>query len=325
MKHIPFERLRAEVLSLNEPPLRARATWFQVRQILQEFADLPGIKRASDLTPVAIANWIKAHPERTPVRTNSLLRTFSGICSYAVSAGYLGRSPFGFRKVSQWVRADVIAPDRPQPQRHRSAEDIERVLRLLDHEAAGGSWKGGRLQAIGYLVAFTGVRKKEAIFARPWDVDLDRRWFEIRTRRENRLKTLKSAERLPLADPVIEVMRLWIPRCGGEWLFPGVRLTAPWIGGSPGYRALDELATAAERAGVPGLTFLGLRKCIGTLAKSWGLGPLEVQSLLRHTSVQTQKWYDEEKVESLRPAVSKIRYGPPVLPGPPPAAGGAVP
>ena len=218
------------------------------------------------------------------------------------------RSPFQFRKVRDWIRADVVAPENPRPVRHRSAAQVELVLRLLDAEAAQGSWKAGRLQALTYLVAFTGLRKSEALHLKPWDVDLEARTVSIEPRRSSRLKTRKSAAKLPLADVVVSVLSRWKPRAGELWLFPGVRLAAPWTGGPPGYKPLDQLRAAGERAGVPGLTWLGLRKGIGTLAKSWGLGPLEVQALLRHTSVETQRWYDEERVESLRGAVAKIPY-----------------
>ena len=37
MRNASWDRLRAEILSLYEPPLRAKATWWQMRQILTEF------------------------------------------------------------------------------------------------------------------------------------------------------------------------------------------------------------------------------------------------------------------------------------------------
>jgi hypothetical protein len=63
-----------------------------------------------------------------------------------------------------------------------------------------------------------------------------------------------------------------------------------------------------RRAGVPGLTIASFRKTIGTYAKAWGLGQLELKALLRHSNVETQSWYDEEPVESLRPATAKIMF-----------------
>jgi integrase len=308
MRSRSFQVFMAEVLSVNEPPMRAKGTFRQMSQVLREFAALPTVKRASDVNAFNIGQWIKSDPRRSPARTASLLRSLSSAASYGVLTGDLKMNPFKWRRVSQWVRDQVITPDRPRAPRHQSAEQIVRFLDLLDTEAGKGSWKAGRLQALGYLLAYTGVRKEEALSLRPWDMDLEKRIVSIEPRATFRPKTKKSAARLPVADPLANVMALWVPRCGGEWLFPGVRLTAPWRGGPLGYKPLDEIRAAGERAGITGLTIASFRKTIGTLAKTWGLGQLELKALLRHSNVETQRWYDEEQVESLRPAVAKIQF-----------------
>ena len=308
MRPMPFARFKAEVLSLYEPPIRAKGTYRQMSQVLREFAALPDLATIADLRSTSIVAWIRAYPERTPARSASLLRSLASACSYARSEGYLQRSPFGFRSVNQWVRDQVVAPDRPRAQRHQSAASIERLLEQLDVDAAGGGWKAGRLQALVYLLAFTGLRKGEALNLRTHDVDLVAATIVIEPRRTFRPKTRKSAARIPLAPPVVAVLRLWLPRTGCAWVFPGVELRGPWLGGCPGYKPLDEIRAAGERAGIPGLTIASFRKTIGTLAKSWGLGQLEVKALLRHSNVETQRWYDEEAVETLRPAVAKIPF-----------------
>jgi len=179
---------------------------------------------------------------------------------------------------------------------------------MLDTEVSSGSWKAGRRQALAYVLAYAGLRAGEALRLELADVDLAARTVCIRPRQSYGLKTRASAATLPLADPLVEVLRLWLPRCGGHWLFAGVRQRGPWVGGHPGYRPLDEIRAVGERAGVPGLTLLGFRKTLGTIAKQWGLGQLELKALLRHSNVETQRWYDEEQVESLRPAVGRIVY-----------------
>ncbi|MHB8736259.1 MAG: hypothetical protein ACYC6M_13240, partial [Terriglobales bacterium] len=129
------------------------------------------------------------------------------------------------------------------------------------------------------------------------------------TAKENwRPKTLASSAELPIVGPLADVLRTWIHRCGSDWLFPGKRLLGPWTGGMPGTKAIDCVKAAGERAGVPGLTILSIRKTVGTNAKRWGLSPLELQALLRHTNLETQKFYDEKDVEILRPGVEKIQY-----------------
>ena len=54
------------------------------------------------------------------------------------------------------------------------------------------------------------------------------------------------------------------------------------------------------------MTILGFRKSLGTHAKAMGLGGLERRELLGHALEETGDWYDEEAVESMRPAVAKI-------------------
>lgn len=107
----------------------------------------------------------------------------------------------------------------------------------------------------------------------------------------------------------MQVLARWIPRCGPDWLIPGVRLRCPWTGGLPGSKPTDQVKAAGRRVGIEGLTISAFRKTVGTLAKGWGLGPLELKAILRHTSVKTQAWYDEADVDELRPAIAKIRYG----------------
>ena len=306
MGRITFERLRAEVLSVYEPPLRQYPTYAQMRQALRELAELPGLRYCGDLRPPVIAAWICGHRDRSPARTLSLLRTIRAACNYARAAGYLARDPFAFRKVNEWVRHHVLAPEKPRPLRHRTADEIGRVLEQADREAAGGSWLAGRLQALTYLYAFTGMRKMEALRLHVADVDLARRTVTIVARKDWRPKTPKSAAVLPLAVPVVEVIGRWLPRCGGKYLFPGVRLKAPWVSGSPGYKPLDAIRSLGERAGVVGLTIIGFRKSIGTHAKRLGLSQLELKALLRHSTVETQRFYDEEAVETMRPGVAKI-------------------
>ncbi len=305
-----FSAFVAEVLSLYAPPLRAPQTWRALRQVLREFGELPEPPRTiADLRAPAIAAWVRAHPDRTPARTTSLLRSLAPVLRYAAEEGYAPASPFaGFRRLKGWVRQEVLAPERPQAARYRPAAEIGRLLELLDAEAAEGSWKAGRLQALVYLYAFTGLRKAEALHLRPWDLDLVKRTVTIEPRASWRPKTRKSAATLPLAAPALAVLALWLPRCGGVWLFPGVELKTPWLWGGPGQTPLDQVRAAGERAGVTGLTIASFRKTIGTMAKAWGLGPLELQALLRHSSVKTQEWYDEADVEVLRSATAKITF-----------------
>jgi len=291
-----------QFLQLYAPPMRAAATRREVKQIL---AELP-IATTADLTPGAIASWVQAHPDRSAARTASLLRALAPAAKYAARFGYLDHSPFEFRPPSQWIRPDARGGARPRI--GKSAAEIARVLELADSEASAGSWAGGRLQALVYLLAFTGVRKGEALTLQVPDVDLNRRLVAIRPKPSWRPKTISSSARIPIAEPLAHVMALWLARTGCQWVFPGSRLRGPWTGGPPRQTALAAVRALGERAGVPGLSILSFRKSIGTLARSWGIGPRGLMALLRHTNLQTQDWYDEDDLDLLREDVRKIRF-----------------
>lgn len=304
MRAVTFTRLTDDCLALYGPSMRARATFRMMSQAATELSAVPGVKRSSDLTPQTLARWIDRHPGRSPARTEALLRCIRVMANFAVAAGWLRASPFAFRPLKQWVRADS-GPARPRPARHKTADQVGRILRQLDADAAGGAWRSRRLQALGYVYAYTAMRRDEALHVLAANVDLAGRTIRLEPVDDWRPKTVRSARILPIADPLHEVLSLWLPHCGSRWLFPGHRLRSPWSGG-PGYKPIHQLRDAAKRAGVPDMTIIGFRKSFGTLAKAMGLGPLEVQAILGHTSIATQEHYDEEAVESLRPAMRRI-------------------
>lgn len=303
MRPVSFARLTDDVLALYGPSMRARATFRVMRQSLTEVAAVPGVVRSSDLTPQNLARWIELHPGRSPARTECLLRCLRVAANFAVAAGWLRASPFAFRPLKQWVRTD--AGRAPARSKHKTADEIGRILRLLDAEAAEGSWASGRLQALAYVYVFTAFRRDEALHLLAANVDLVNRTVKIEPVGDWRPKTVRSARTLPLADPLAAVLARWVPRCGSQWLFPGRRLASPWSGG-PGYKPIDAIRSAGVRADVPGMTIIGFRKSFGTAAKAMGLGPLEVAAILGHSNTATQAHYDEEAVESLRPAMRRV-------------------
>jgi len=307
MRPIPWDTFTVRYLSLYLPPMREPATYRQVRQILREFGELPGFRTTAALTEEAVAAWVARHKDRSPARVASLLRCMATAAKFAVGKGFLGSSPFEFRPPGQWVRSDKKNSARSAPT-HRGSDEIARVLDQADAEAAMGSWEAGRLQALVYVYAYAGLRKMEALHLETHNVDLERRVLTVEPKECWHPKTVKSAAKLPIAPPLRDVLRLWLPRCGSNWLFPGKRLKTPWTSGAPTTKPLDQVKALGKRAGVEGLTILSFRKTIGTHAKSWGFSQLELKALLRHTNVRTQDWYDEEDVEVLRPAADKVAF-----------------
>jgi len=326
---IPLDRFRDEVLDLYRPPLRARKTFDKVRLVLDLVEPLagPGATTA-DLTPALVARFVASRPAgESPNTTISLLNSLRAACTYAKSQGYVRASPFDFRR--QWVR-----PSKPEGPRHHTREEIARVLELLraDVDARRGwpRWRARRLYALTALVAYTGMRRNEALHLHAGDVDLDGRMVAIVERDGGRLKTSAAAQPVPMPEALAPILADWLahrldaPTTGPDvpdaaaarpvcpdcpWLFPGVTRKGPWTGGPAGDKPLDRLRAAGERAGVEGLTFLSLRHSFATHAEFWGLGPAILQRILRHTTARTQWHYRHADADNLRAAVRRIEFG----------------
>jgi integrase len=189
-------------------------------------------------------------------------------------------------------------------QRHLSRSELAGVLAQADAEAV--DWRGRRLRALVYLLAYTGMRSAEALGLEVGDCDFAEGLVSIRPNRARALKTASSAARLALAAPVVEVLRGWVRECGSPWLFPGLRRRSPWLGGGPGIRAVDQVKALARRAGVPGVTLLCFRHTLATLAEVGGLGELELQRQLRHSSPRTQVGYRHGDLEELKRTAGKL-------------------
>lgn len=294
-----IRQLKDELECLYTPPLRAAATWYPIRQVLEEF-DQVGIKLTSELQPPAIGRWIKAHPDRGAMTVKKLLGSLRAACSYAVQMRYLERSPFEFRR--EWVRAPkTLAP------KHHSAEAISSVLKHLESERLLG-WEEHRLYALTALYAYTGLRKMEALNSKVADYHLDDGFFDLVAHR--RLKTSDSEQPIPLPSRLVAILRDWLPKTGSDWAFPNKGRMGPWTGGSPGRKPLDRIKIAGERAGVKGFTVLSLRHSWATHAESlWDLGEGVTKRVLRHTTTRTQLHYRHADLPNLRRRVEGISFG----------------
>lgn len=301
---VPWSRFTAEVLALYYAPMRRPGTLRKVRQVLGELGE--SCRRTADLTPAAIAAWLAAHRDRAAATHRSLLAALHAAVGYGVARNYLP-DPFAFRKVSSWLPGDELEPEGPF-RRHRTAEEVRRVLDRADLEAEAGGWPARRLRALAYTLAYTGAGKLEVLGLRVRDVDPAAGVLAIRSHPARRLKRRARAAQLPIAPPLAAVLAGWLPECGGEWVFPHKGMTGFWHHCRPGRKPLDEIRALGERAGVPGLTLLAFRHTLATLAESWGIGELALQRILRHARRQTQDHYRHEDLEILRRAAARIRF-----------------
>ena len=96
--------------------------------------------------------------------------------------------------------------------------------------------------------AYTGLRANEAICLKVEDVDLPGRMLAVVSRAGNRLKTVDSAQPVPIPEALAPILESWMARRmdepeGGfappppcDWLFPNVTRTNAWKDGPSGYR-----------------------------------------------------------------------------------------
>jgi integrase len=304
-KPITFEHFEAEVLKLYQSPSRRPATRAKVAQALRELKIF--CEFSKNLDPGKIADWMAAHPDRTVATHRSLLSALRAACSYGAFRGWL-ENPFAFRGLNGWFSGDELEEGEEDFPRHRSVDDVVRVLRQADLEAGGGQWVSLRDRAVIYTAAFTGAGNREILGLRTKDLDLARGVIRFRSHPRRRLKTRARAAVVGVSPPLAEVLAGWLPHTQCEWLFPHKYFTGPWLNGSVGAKPLDRVKALAERAGVKGLTLLSLRHTVGTHAEAWGLSELELQSQLRHSRRQTQKHYRHADLDLRRQTAAKIRY-----------------
>lgn len=296
---IPFAEFREKVLALYLPPLRARSTFLGMRHALDLVAAPPGPETTADLTTDLFARFIAAREGRNVNTTISILRYLRTACSIAVEEGWLGRNPFRTRRLKL----------RRVPPRGLTHLAIEQVRRLLEYlEALATDWRGMRLFALAATIAYTGLRRDEALFLQLGDVRPAEGLLAVVARR--RLKTDDSAALVPVPDELAAVLARWLPEAGPTWLFPGATRKGPWTGGMPGYKPLDRLKAAGRAAGIEGLTFHLLRHSLAThLAGTWGLSAEQVRQVLRHTSARTTiEHYIHRDAATLRAAVRGFSY-----------------
>jgi integrase len=296
---VSFSSFRNEILDCYRPPLRAAATHRRMGQVLDLVGRLdPPPSSTADLTVGLIARYVRVRAD--VVCNNALageLSYLAAACSFAVAEGWLERSPFHSRRFR-------LRPEPPAAKQHHSLDELRRVLGWL-RDRAGLSWRDHRLYVAASLVAYTGLRRNEALYLRVEDLDLAAGILAVVARR--RLKTLASAQPVPIPPELGEVLAGWLPVCDSEWVMPCSHRRTPWVGGNVSSRACDQLAAAGRAVGVEGLTFLSLRHSWATHAETaWGLSEAAIQRVLRHTRPLTQRLYRHADLANLRAIAGQV-------------------
>ncbi len=307
MAAMPFAKFRDEVLSIYRAA-REPGTWRIMRRALELLA-ATGLRTTRDLTPATIARFVGncRGAGLSDVSADSYLRSVSASCTYAAKMGYVRASPFTI--VHGWG-LDPVPPELPA---YLTLGELARLMVELDRSAT--DWRGQRLRALVALVAHTGLRRGEALHLQVSDVDLATGFLRVARRRlRHRAKTRASAAPVPIPGPLEDVLAAWLPRTGSEWCFPNVSRTGPWTGGAYGSRPNDELSAAGRRAGIKRVNWRMLRHSFATHSPRWGLDPIRLKQVLRHTTLRTQEIYIHPDHEGLRDAVRHVHFPVPASP-----------
>lgn len=303
---VPLSAWSERVLARYAPP-GPRSTRARMGQAVREAAGLltPAATTA-DLTAdlaLAYSRWLAKRRVR-PATANGLLRALRTACNLAVEWRWLASSPFS--RFAGWHDELAVRPSGRA--RSFSRAQIGRLLGLLRARSAR-SWTDHRLYAFALLLAYTGLRRNEALSLRRDEIDWRRRIVWIEPRPDRKLKTRASAAGVPLPEAAVPDLRRWSRACRSVWLYPGVTRSGPWLGGAAGKRAGDQLAEAGRELGLRGLTPHSLRHSLAThLAGHWGLSPRQVQLVLRHADVPTQRRYVHPELADLVELVRPVRF-----------------
>ena len=198
---------------------------------------------------------------------------------------------------------------------HRSkmqkCHSIEEVARVLEYLSAGiGNWVSHRLYALVATVAYTGLRRDEALTLMVIDVSLV--WGVLKRIGPPAAQDRSEPGDLPIPPELQRISpgmaaQVWL-RVGLSWCRGASR---PWTGGACGERAGDRVRQAGQEVGVTGFTLQSLRHTWATHARRrWGLSDIEVATVLRHSSPATQAWYvhDDPNRSAIVRSVSKVSY-----------------
>ena len=193
------------------------------------------VQTTADLTPPVIAELLRTRrSDLSPHTVRTLLRVVRVACNSTVESGRLRVSPFPHLKIGRLVRVG-----RPQGHRRLSREELRKLLdrlaaeveatqggwRITEGEASSGPCCDGRVH---------GPRRSEALRLHVSDVDLPARVVHVQPRVDHRLKSERSAAKVPIPLALIPIIEGWLPsRVAAPpgttlppevpWLFPNLR------------------------------------------------------------------------------------------------------
>ena len=246
------------------------------RQLIPAFGRLPldAIRR------IDIERWFDAYSRSAPGGANKALEILGQIMNAALAAGHVGTSP---------VKGIAKNP-RPKLTRFLSAEEIERLHRVLDRLVKERPSR--RQQAdIVRLLLLTGCRKGEI---------LKLRWSEV------------DGDRLNLADTKTGPRKVWLsqaaqailarqPRAAGLYVFP-----SPRHADKPLSDTLHLWRRARKEAGLDDVRLHDLRHTVASQAVARGVPLSTVARMLGHADPVMTLRYAHVGDRDLQAAAERI-------------------
>lgn len=320
-KAVPFPQFAARIMNEYQT-IKAPKTADAMRRITEHVAALK-VKTTAGLDRELVMNFIKKR-KADGRATNTIigeLGRLKALCNFAVRAKVLEECPF--------VRGEVLLrPEKSKKLSHLAKRQLADLAAMLEAEIEqaiakdatnswrkrvsnnfylGNEWRARRLHASVLTWVLTGARKCEVLFCWKEDLDFAAQIFHIKSERR-RLKTIGSERLVPMVDQLRDVLNAWLPYSGpSPYLFAGARMKAPWFHGAPGYKPLDQVKKACERAGITGGHIHLFRHTWLTHAEGWGIPQQAAQKITGITQEKTLEYYVHRQAEELHSFVRGVR------------------
>ena len=244
-------------------------------QLIPAFGRLP----VDAIRRIDVERWFDAYSRTAPGGANKALEILSQIMNAARAAGHTRTAP---------VKGIAKNP-RPKLTRFLSAEEIERLHRVLDRLV--DEWPSRRQQAdIVRLLLLTGCRKGEI---------LKLRWSEVDGDRLNLASTKTGPRRVWLSQAAQAILASQ-PRAAGPYVFP-----SPIHSDKPLSNALHFWHRARKEAGLDDVRLHDLRHTVASQAVARGVPLPTVARMLGHADPKMTLRYAHVSDRDLQPAAER--------------------
>ncbi len=292
------------------------------QRYLNEYAhpkikDLPKYRRSSrySLKPVLALighrmaeQLVRADIERVrntlaqnykPNTVRAAMRPLATAFSWAVTQGILRQSP----------AAGLTLPDKDQRIEYLTHEEAKALLAEAERQARGGG--GERAFSLWIAVAlglYAGLRRGEILGLRWQDVDLDARRLNV-ARSYAALPKSGKPRQMPLAAPLVPLLKEWRPRCprAEDNLVCPLLRRGVWRLSSGTFGEIAELYPAAG-VRTPAAPWHALRHTFASHFLMAGGSLPALQRLLGHADIKTTQVYAHLSSDFLGEQLDRLKF-----------------